>query len=396
MGKRTNTAAAFVCPGAAAPVSRGTHLARLAGGWAACGGCPHRHDHAGAPPALARVLARRVPPPDPFADPGPHGVVGGVAGAGFDADTAARLAAAFAATLPAGGAKPAVVLGRDDRPAHRVLLHPVAAALRAGGCDVLHLGEATDPAVRFSVREHGAAGGLWLAAPDRPVTRGGLVASQAGGMPPAWDAWREKFLAGEKRGSRTAGTARPTDAAAYDRSLWPAFRTLSAKAVAVACSSPAVRARLERLFATLPDDLHLTADPDPAALAGLVRETGSHVGLHVDAAGVRCRAVGPSGEPEPWAETAAKLAAAALSSHLDRSEPATVAVTAAAPDRLRLKIAAAGGRVREVADDPAALRQAVEDGAALAVGGEGFAVFATPHGPTADGVRVLAGLLRAA
>ena len=67
-----------------------------------------------------------------------------------------------------------------------------------------------------------------------------------------------------------------------------------------------------------------------------------------------------------------------------------------ASDRLRLKIAAAGGRVREIADHPAALWAAAADGTALAADGAGRAVFAAPHGPAADAIRVLAALLRAA
>ena len=394
MGKRTDPAAGqLLCPGSAAPVSRGTHLARLAGGWAACGGCPHRHDHRGAPPALVRTLARRTPPPDPFGGGGPHGVIGGVAGAAFDAATAARLAVAFASTLPAEGT-PAVVLARDHRPAHRALLPAVAAALRVGGCDVLHLGETTLPAVSFAVREHAAAGGLWLAAPGRPATHGGVVPLAAGGGPltdAARAALRTAFLDGATRRSRTSGTDRGITHDAYDRSLWPAFRTLSARTVAVACGSPAVRDRLTRLFATLPDELHVTASA--ATLPNMVRETNADFGLRIEEAGVGCELSGADGESTPWVETAARLAAGTLAGRDRGEEPPVVALTAAAPHGLRLKVAAAGGRVREVAGDPASLWAAVEGGAALALGDEGVVVFATPHGPSADAVRVLAGLL---
>ena len=392
--------AGFRCPGAAAEVSRGTHLARLAAGWAGCGGCDLRHDLAGAPPGLARRLRRRADPADPFAEPGPHGAIGGVAGAGFSAAVAGRVAAAFAAGFPAGGANPVVVLARDERPAHRALADRVAAALRAGGCDVRHLGLATDPAVRFAVREHAAAGGLWLAAPDRPATHAGIVPVAAGGGPLAGEQrerLRANFAAAATRPVRAAGTDAAADAAAYDRSLWPAFRTLSARTAAVACGSAAVRDRLGRLFAALPDELHVSADADPAAFAAFVREAGAGFGLHVDAAGVRCRAFAADGSPVPWAETVAALAADALGRHRDATgETGTVALAAGAADRLRLRVAAAGGRVREVADDPAALWEAVETGAALAADGAGRAVFATPHGPSADAVRVLAGLLRTA
>ena len=368
------------CPTAAAPVDRGTHLARLAAGWPACAACEHRVDLTGAPPGLRRRLERRAPAPDPLAEPGPHGVIGGTAGGDFTPGVAADLAARFAATLPE---RAAVVLARDERPAHRAFAGPVAAALRTAGCDVRHLGEATDPAVRFAVRAAGAAGGLFLAAPDRPETHAGLIPIGPGGRP-LTDEQRTTFAAAAPRVARTSGSDRPCGAGAdYEASLWPAFRTLSARKVAVVCPSPLVRGRLDRLFAALPDELR-TIDSPP-------RESWGDICLSIDSAGVRCRESAGS-RPVPWAGTVRALAADAART---AGRGAAVAVPGDLADALRLKVAAAGGRVREVDPHPAALWDAVEDGAALAADGAGRAVFATPDGPAADGVLVLAALLRA-
>ena len=375
------------CPTAAAPVSRGTHLARLAGGWKDCAGCPHAGDLAGAPPALRRRLARR---PGERADPW-----GGVAGAGFGPADAAGLAARFAATLPP---RAQVLLATDERPAHAHFAPAVAAALRNAGCDVRRLGPSLEPAVRFLVRSGGSAGGLWLAAPDRPVGHAGLIPVGPGGRPLTGQE-REAIAAAAPRVGRTTGDERACDPGDYEASLWPAFRTLSALTISVASPSAAALARLERLFAALPDDLRAVPVPPAAALSEVgdsLKESGSDVRLLIDSFGTRCREFAPGGEPVPWVETVRTLAADAVRRAPKLGEPPTVAVAEALADELRLKLAAAGGRVRAVPDEPAALWDAVERGAVLAAGSGGRAVFATPHGPATDAALTLAALLRAA
>ena len=376
------------CPDAT-PVSRGTHLARLAAGWAGCVGCPHADDLTDAPPALRRRLGRRGPaePRDP---------TGGVAGAEFAPAVAAGLAARFAASLPA---RASVVLGRDERPVQAAFVPAVAAALREAGCDVLHLGTVLQPTVQFAVRQTGAGGGLWLAAPDRPAGHAGLIPFGAGGRP--WgEEERSALPAASPRRDPHAGRDRACDAGAeHETSLWPAFRTLSALRVTLASPSAAVRERFDRLFAALPDELEtlqLPSDSDSGVTREAMRESAGDIRLSVDSSSARCREFAPSGEPVPWAGTVRTLAADAVRRAADRANPPTVAVAAALADELRLKIAAAGGRVREVADRPVALWDAVDDGCVLAAGTGGRTVFATPHGPAADAALVLAGLLRAA
>ncbi|WP_171182623.1 hypothetical protein [Alienimonas chondri] len=376
------------CPSAAAPISRGTHLARLASGWRECVGCPHAVDLDGAAPTLRRRLERRShrERPDPF---------GGVAGADFTPDDAATLAARFAATLPPRGS---VVLARDERTTHAPFVLAVASALRNAGCDVLHLGEALEPAVRFAVRSTGAAGGVWLAAPDHPAGRVGFVPIGAGGRP-LRDAERTAVANAEPRVDRLLGAERSCGAKAeHEASLWPAFRTLTALRISVASPSGAVRSRFERLFAALPDDLRTLALPFDSPSEGngeALRESGGDIRLSVDSSSVRCRAYDGAGAPIPWAETARTLAADSVRGVSKKPNVPTVAVAAEMADDLRLKIAAVGGRVVETTDDPAALWSAVDEGSVLALGTDGFAAFATPRGPAADAALALAALLRA-
>ncbi|QDT17775.1 phosphohexomutase domain-containing protein [Alienimonas californiensis] len=377
------------CPTAAAPISRGTHLARLASGWAECAGCPHAAELAGASPTLRRRLERRPrgERPDPF---------GGVAGADFSPEEAGALAARFAATLPP---RAAVVLGRDERATHAPFLPVVAAVLRHAGCDVLHLGEALEPTIRFAVRKTGAAGGLWLAAPDRPAGHAGLIPLAAGGRP-LTDAEAAAVLSNEPRIDRQTGIERGCGAAAeHEASLWPAFRTLSALRIRLASPSTAVRTRFDRLFAALPDDLRTVAvspDAHSGDLLETMRESLGDIRLFVDSSSARCREFAADGTPVPWTETVRTLAADAVRRASKKPAAPTVALAAELADDLRLKIAAAGGRVREVEDTPAALWTAVEDGCTLAAGTADRAVFATPHGPAADAALVLAALLRSA
>ncbi len=381
------------CPTAAAPVSRGTHLARLASGWTDCARCPHAADLAGAAPALRRRLERAAhrDRPDPF---------GGVAGGDFTPAHAANLAARFAATLPR---RSAVVLARDERATHLPFLAPVAAALRNAGCDVLHVGAALEPEVRFAVRSAGAAGGLWIAAPDRPDGHGGVIPIGSGGRPLTLEA-TATLLNTPPRTDRIVGQDRVCEAAEeYETTLWPAFRTLSAVRITLASPSAAVRARFERLFASLPDDLcsvPVRRDASNEAVWETMAESRGDICLHVDASCSACTAFRSDGEPISWAETVRTLATDAVQRSPKRPDAPTVAVVSDLADGVRLKIAAAGGRLREVEDDPAApcaaLWDAVESGCVFAAGTNGRAIFRTPHGPSADAALTLAALLRTA
>ncbi|MEM9703162.1 MAG: hypothetical protein AAF907_12035 [Planctomycetota bacterium] len=374
---------------AAAPISRGTHLARLAAGWRGESDSAHGASFAAAPPSLRRRLARRS-----------NGENGdrwtGIAGAGFDRSRVSELAARFAATLPQ---RATVVLARDERPAHAALLPAAAEALRRAGSNVLHLGEALEPAVRFAVRSEQADGALWLAAPNFAASAAGLRVIGPGGRP-LTSGEQAGVLSRSPRVDRHFGAERPCGAAAeYDASLWPAFRTLTALRITLASPSRAVQTAFERLFAVLPDDLQTVAVPHNATdeqIGERLAPRPADLRFYVDGAGVRCRVFDAVGSERPWAAVIRDLAADAVPQRRRPASVPEIAVADRLADSLRLKIAAIGGRVTAVADEPAALWAAVDEGCALAVGSDGFAVFPTPHGPSADAARVCAALMRVA
>jgi phosphomannomutase len=94
----------------------------------------------------------------------------GVVGASLTAEVAARYAAAFAATLPAGP----IVIGRDGRESGPLLAAAITARLVAGGRDVIDCGVAATPSIGIAVREHAAAGGIQISASHNPARYNGL------------------------------------------------------------------------------------------------------------------------------------------------------------------------------------------------------------------------------
>ena len=366
-------------------ITRGTHLARLAGGWAGCAGCPHAADTAGLSRAAAGRVARRFTPPDPFHEADLW--AGGVAGRDATPAALARLAVAFAAVMRHGAAdepdpetRPVAVVGTDERPASRHLAPAVVSGLTRAGWDVRMIGVETDAAVRFAVRHHGgdsgAACGLHVAAPGRPGTHAGLVPVTPGGglpTPGDWSDWRAEWeRTPPPPPARVPGTVTPSDApTVYERSLWPLFRTLSARRVTVAGAAGPLAARLTRLFAALPDELRLTDEPPGRESEGDIVLALSPDSRRFDLpAGVRDSLLLAAGGP--------------------------IGLPRAEADRLRLRAATAGVRVTEIPDHPAAAWAAVEAGAAAAVTSAGPIIWRTPAGPTADPIRTLAALLRRA
>jgi phosphomannomutase len=125
----------------------------------------------------------------------------GVVGSSLTADVAARYAAAFVATLPAGP----VVLGRDGRESGPLLADAIASMLRSLGRDVLDCGVAATPTVGIVVREKRAAGGIQISASHNPAPYNGLkLFSPAGRVLPAADGAlvKERFATASLPGGR--------------------------------------------------------------------------------------------------------------------------------------------------------------------------------------------------
>jgi phosphomannomutase len=94
----------------------------------------------------------------------------GVVGSSLTPGVAARYAAAFAATLPAGP----IVIGRDGRTTGPMLAAAIQDALLSLGRDVVDCGVAATPTVGIVVRTERAAGGIQISASHNPAPYNGM------------------------------------------------------------------------------------------------------------------------------------------------------------------------------------------------------------------------------
>jgi len=91
--------------------------------------------------------------------------VRGVIGEGLTPDVVSKFSAAFGTFCSAG----TVVIGRDARRSGLMVRDSVTAGLRASGCKVIDLGIVTTPTIQFSVKRHGADGGVAITASHNPI-----------------------------------------------------------------------------------------------------------------------------------------------------------------------------------------------------------------------------------
>lgn len=73
-----------------------------------------------------------------------------------------------------GGARPAVVVGRDTRRSGQMLEAALVAGLTSAGADVLQIGVATTPAVALLVQQLGAVAGAVISASHNPAEHNGI------------------------------------------------------------------------------------------------------------------------------------------------------------------------------------------------------------------------------
>ena len=143
-----------------------------------------------------------VPCAEPGAEPLIVSVSGlrGVVGAALTPEVAARYAAAFAATLPAGP----VVIGRDGRESGPLLAAAITARLVAAGRDVIDCGVAATPSIGIAVREHAAAGGIQISASHNPARYNGIKLFAAEGRVLTAAAGRRVLEAYEQPGQQAS------------------------------------------------------------------------------------------------------------------------------------------------------------------------------------------------
>lgn len=103
---------------------------------------------------------------------GIRGTIGGAPGTGLTPLDVTRYTAAFASLMrsrAAGGARPAIVLGRDARLSGPMVADLVRGTLVGLGIDVIDLGLATTPTVEMAVPGEAAIGGIILTASHNPA-----------------------------------------------------------------------------------------------------------------------------------------------------------------------------------------------------------------------------------
>ena len=246
--------------------------------------------------------------------------VRGIVGESFTPEVVTRFAAAFARSVPDG----AVVVGRDARPSGPVVLHAVAAGVRAAGRDLVDLGLATTPTTQVAVEHLRASGGIILTASHNPApwnalkflsARGEFLDAAAGEKVRArYESGRDLWAASDRQGSE-----RP-ESEALD---WHLERVLGLGALDL----PRIRARrltvavdgcasvggiaaprlLERLGARVVEvdcvpDGRFTRELEPlpehlGRLSRAVRESGADFGLALDPDADRAALVDHHGQP---------------------------------------------------------------------------------------------------
>lgn len=249
--------------------------------------------------------------------------VRGRVGEGLTPEVVARFAAAFGAWLHERSDRPRVVVARDSRVSGPMFRLAVLAGLESVGCDVIEAGLVPTPTALFTIRHHGADGGIVVTASHNPVEWNALKFASAAGMFLDADeaAAMRAFL--NDRPIRRAGWdelgAATVDDAAVQRHLDAVLgvRYLDVDAlrhrrfrVVLDCVRGAGGVILPRLLETLGCDLigmdlepdgrfPRTPEPVAANLAGLeakVRETGADIGMATDPDADRLSLVSEAGQ----------------------------------------------------------------------------------------------------
>jgi phosphomannomutase len=134
--------------------------------------------------------------------------VRGRVGEGLTPEVVARFAAAFGAWLHERTERPRVVLARDSRVSGPMFRLAVLSGLESVGCDVIEAGLVPTPTALFTIRHHGADGGIVVTASHNPVEWNALKFASAAGM----------FLDGEEAAAMRAYLdTRPIGRATWDR-----------------------------------------------------------------------------------------------------------------------------------------------------------------------------------
>lgn len=336
---------------------------------------------------------------------GTDGVRGPYGGPLINEEFALRLGQAAGRWLPApaGGARPAVLIGRDTRFSGASLAAAVAEGLRVAGAEPISLGIVPTPAVARAVVQQHAALGVVITASHNPAGDNGIKFFGPGGikltdvdereiealLPPAGAppvAADPLSPAGDSRADYIAATQGLLPAGALR-----GWRVVLDTANGATCAtSPVV---LRALGAEVigvgdaPDGRNINAgvgSEHPAMLAGMVRASGARLGIAHDGDGDRCVLCDELGGVLDGDEILTILAAHAL--RRGRLAKQTLVVTVQSNLGVDAAITAAGGRVcRSAVGDRYVIERMRAEGAML--GGESSGhVICAEISPTGDGL----------
>ena len=250
-GGHVEVAICYQCPGEAVPISRSTHLARLAAGYQACRECPHRRELGHLNTIDVRLTSQAQDRPDSvFTRDGVRGsycneitrtslsrIAAAVARAfweeanpeqmqrrlqlGADADRDLRFRRQRRACgldetieLPPLSApvEPPLILGYDSRFSSPELAQGVGEILKRWGCDVLDVGCVSRPEFDFAVSRWPSNGGVFVTGGVAPADQNGLDVVDAQGwdwtLDDDWRAIEQRVNGALERPVRSAGRIR--------------------------------------------------------------------------------------------------------------------------------------------------------------------------------------------
>ena len=309
---------------------------------------------------------------------------------------AAALGAWVRSAAPAGGARPAVVLGRDARTSGPMFARAASAGLMSVGVDVVDVGVVPTPTVQLAVEHHHAGAGLILTASHNPIEWNALkFVGPDGIFLDAAAGERVRALADQgppRAGWDGIGEVRE-DPEAVERHLdailrLPVIDVAGVRArrfhVALDCvrgaGAVAMLPLLERLGCrvsgiNLEPDGRFPRPPEPVPenlgdLGRLVRETGADLGLAVDPDVDRLAIVDGSGRPIGEDYTLAFAVRAVLDGRSTPGNTPTVVVNLSTSLVVEDAARSVGATVLRAPVGEANVARAIRDRGAV-IGGEG-------------------------
>lgn len=328
----------YVCPGDTVPISHAVHLGRLARLYPPCETCPLNHESGRSARSVSDRLTRKHERrlAETHHEPGRiRGVYLNQITRSVAADLAAQVARQLWQEVDRRArthrrehvetwSAPTVVIGYDRRPSSPDIVTGVQNQLRLMGCNVIDIGIASTPLVRYASRFHRAAGAIHVTGSGQSLAWTGLDVYDSAGGPLKSDS-----LSLESRSMGPDGTSRPVRsagnysfrpmAALYARRLHRFLRPSRAVNVVVGAedewTQDFVREALQPMSGelsviALPKRLRNLDDPEDADVRRVGQqtlETAADFGFVIDEDLERCALVDNTGELAYDHETAAIL-----------------------------------------------------------------------------------------